>query len=60
MEHRGFEYGIRQTGDGQWEWTIYPRKERSGVVRGKVTGTREQAEMACKREIDLGLDHPSN
>jgi len=57
MEHRGVEYAIRKIADNQWEWTIYGSKSSgAGKVRGTVTGTREDAEAACKREIDSGLD----
>ena len=60
MKHRNIDYGIREISPTEWEWTIYPKKEDGAIVRRNVTGTREQAEAACKREIDAGLDGHSN
>jgi hypothetical protein len=54
MKHREIEYALKQLGPDKWQWTIHPRTGQ-GVVRREIKGTREQAEAACKKEIDAGL-----
>ena len=57
VEHRGVEYWVRKLDESRWEWTIYPSKNsRVSKARGTVRGSRDDAEAACKREIDSGLD----
>jgi hypothetical protein len=55
MKYRGVNYGLKKlepSDPEKWEWKIYPKKEMGNVVRGEVIGTRDEAEAACKKEID--------
>jgi hypothetical protein len=55
MKHRGVRYEIRKIADNEWQWTFYFKKSPGiGKVRGTVTGTRDDAEVVCKRTIDSG------
>ena len=54
--HKGVEYGITDLGDGKWKWAFYPKKETGQSRHGEILGTREQAEIACRRAIDAWRD----
>jgi hypothetical protein len=55
MNHRGVEYAIKEAVPGKWQWTIYPKKEQQDKVARTGFASREEAEVACKKEIDSGL-----
>jgi len=46
--YRGIEYTITigRFPQRKWVWTFYPRKEEGLLRRGRVVGTREEAEAA--------------
>jgi hypothetical protein len=58
--HRGIQFDVRSIGDGELEWAFYP-KHQSGIPaqRGRVNGTRAQAEAACRAAMDAALDERS-
>ena len=51
--YKGVAYGLQQVSLAEWRWTIHPRRG-SGISakRGKVSGTREEADAACKAAIE--------
>jgi hypothetical protein len=51
--YKGVEYGVQRVGPAEWKWAIHP-KVGSGISakRGKVSGTREEADAACKVAIE--------
>jgi hypothetical protein len=54
--YKGVEYGITNLGDGKWKWVFYPNKKEGQSQHGEIVGTREQAEIACKKAIDAWRD----
>ena len=53
--YKGVEYGVQPAGPNEWKWTIYPKiGSGSGIPakHGKVSGTREEANAACKSAIE--------
>jgi len=53
--YKGIEYALTDLGNDRWGWAFYPTKEDRPAHRGEATGTREHAEMACMRAINLWL-----
>jgi len=53
--YKGIEYALTDLGNDRWGWVFYPKKEEGPAHRGEVLGTREHAEMACMRAINLWL-----
>lgn len=57
MKYREVEYAVKEINPGKWQWTIFPKKEQHGIVRrADFYASREEAEDACKKEIDKGLN----
>jgi hypothetical protein len=51
--YKGVEYALQRAGPAEWKWAIHP-KVGSGISakRGKVIGSREEADAACKAAIE--------
>jgi hypothetical protein len=46
-------FGVQPIGPHKWKWVIYPKIESGmSTQNGVVTGTRADAEAACKKAID--------
>jgi hypothetical protein len=59
MKHSGYEYGFQQVldtdGEKRFRWIIYPPMQEGPKVIGQETyATSEEANKACRAEIDLG------
>jgi hypothetical protein len=53
--YRGIKYSVSDTGDGTWEWKLYPPITHgvvSNIVSGTVRGTEDDAMAAAERAID--------
>lgn len=58
--YRSVEFAIHELDGNRWEWFYYPKKEDGEAQRGEVNGTRDEAEVACKKAIDAYLDGESS
>lgn len=52
--YKGIEYALTDLGQDRWSWVFHPRHD-GPAHRGEALGTREHAEMACMRAINLWL-----
>ena len=59
-EYRGIAYSIPNNDNGEWQWTIYPKKTKSPMATfvspKQVYRTRDDAVKAAKLAIDALLD----
>jgi hypothetical protein len=58
MKHRNTDYGVAEDPmlADKWRYTIYPTMEVGPkVVSSDLYSSYEEAEAACRNEIDLGL-----
>lgn len=54
-KYRSVEYKMIQRGTEGWVWTYYPEVGTGLKQSGMATGSRDDAELACKRAIDTFL-----
>jgi hypothetical protein len=61
--HRGVIYTVADNGNGTWRWTLHPEivpNTVGDIIKGEVSGSREDAIAAARTAIDKSLDGPSN
>jgi len=58
--YKGIEFSVQPSGPNEWKWATYPTKV-SGIPakRGKLSGTREEADAACKAAIEQAFPEES-
>jgi hypothetical protein len=60
MKHREIDYQTKQLADGSWQWTILPKGSRGRpIISQQRYATQDDADQACKDEIDRGLAETS-
>ncbi|HEX3537451.1 MAG TPA: hypothetical protein VHU15_11860 [Stellaceae bacterium] len=58
QKHRDTFFAVSAAGHSEWEWICYPPHLIGQQMTGKVIGTEQEAEAACKKAIDAAFDGP--